>query len=56
MYLGTILSATTYQYLGEASWSGHAPKVWKKAGPVPGSYNETVLLDQALVSGPGVNP
>lgn len=54
--LGTILSAATYQYLGQASWYGHPPYVWEKSGQASGTYNEEVLLDQALVSGPGVLP
>ena len=55
MNLGTILSGTTYQYLGQATWGGHPPYVWKN-GQASGSYDEEVLLDQALVSGPGVLP
>jgi hypothetical protein len=54
--LGTILSATTYQYLGQAYWTGHPPYVWDRHGHASGSYGEDVLLDQALVSGPGVRP
>jgi hypothetical protein len=54
--LGTILSATTYQYLGQATWSGHAPYVREKNGQASGSYDEEVLLAQALVSGPGQTP
>jgi hypothetical protein len=54
--LGTILSATTYQYLGQATWSGHPPYVWEKDGQSSGSYDEEVLLAQALVSGPGKLP
>jgi hypothetical protein len=57
--LGTILSATTYQYLGQASWSS-PPYVWKKLGGEgwsgPGPVIERVLLAQSLVSGPGVLP
>jgi hypothetical protein len=55
---GTILSATTYQYLGQVTWPS-PPYVWKKQGSGwsgPGLVNEQVLLAQALVSGPGVNP
>jgi hypothetical protein len=53
---GTLLSATTYQYLGQAYWTGHPPYVWGKDGQVSGSYGEEVLLAQALVSGPGKLP
>jgi hypothetical protein len=56
--LGTILSATTYQYLGLANWPS-PPYVWKKMGSGwsgPGLFNEQVTLAQALVSGPGKLP
>ena len=43
--LATILSATTYQYLGQASWYGHPPYVWVKSGQEPGAYLEEVLLE-----------
>jgi hypothetical protein len=53
--LGTILSATTYQYLGQANWSGHPPYRLVK-GQYTGSFDEEVLLDQALVPAPGKLP
>jgi hypothetical protein len=56
--LGTILSATTYRYLGQASWAS-PPYHWKKEGngwSGSGIYLEQVVLAQALVSGPGVSP
>jgi hypothetical protein len=43
-----IFSAKTYQYLSQASWYGDSAH---KRG-----FGESVLLEQALVSGPGVNP
>ena len=30
--LGTILSVATHQYLGQVSWYGQLPPVWKKQG------------------------
>jgi hypothetical protein len=30
--LGASLSTTTYQYLGQVSWYGQLPPVWKKQG------------------------
>lgn len=54
--LGTFLSATTYQYLGQANWYGHPPYTVNSKGQYSGSYGEEVLLDQALVSAPGKLP
>lgn len=55
--LEIILSPTTFQYLGQASWT-NPPYVWEKqgsgwSGPV---FHEEVLLAQALVSAPGTLP
>ncbi len=47
-------------YLGQATWSGTPPYVWKKtangAWHAPGDYIEQVLLAQSLVSAPGKLP
>jgi len=58
--LGTILSATTYQYLGQVTWAGNPPYVWEKTAGggwrATGDYIAQVLLDQALVPAPGKLP
>jgi hypothetical protein len=57
--LGIILSATTYEYLGQVSWYGHLPAVWNKQGgswQPSADFVEQIILARSLVSGPGVLP
>jgi hypothetical protein len=59
--LEIILSSTTYQYLAQAAWDKGGPMkrvkvngITELTGPV--GFTEQAILQQVLVSGPGVRP
>jgi hypothetical protein len=59
--LEIILSSTTYQFLAQAAWDKGGPMKRVKVNGItelvgPLGFTEQAILQQALVSGPGVRP